>query len=102
MWSIPTVKQYSAITGNIVLCSYNRHGKHCAKRKQPVTETTCYMIPFIESICDMKSTQSCPTLCDPVDCSLPGSSIHEILQARVLEWVAIAFSYRKCLEQTNL
>ena len=36
--------------------------------------------------------QSCLTLCDPMDCSLPGSSIHGILQARVLEWVAIAFS----------
>ena len=38
--------------------------------------------------------QSCPTLCDPMDCSLPGSSIHVILQARVLEWGAIAFSGR--------
>ena len=37
-------------------------------------------------------TQSCPTLCNPVDCSLPGSSIHGIFQARVLEWVAIPFS----------
>ena len=36
--------------------------------------------------------QSCPTLCDPMDCSLPGSSVHGILQARVLEWGAIAFS----------
>ena len=36
--------------------------------------------------------QSCPTLCDPVDCSSPGSSVHGILQARVLEWVAISFS----------
>ena len=36
--------------------------------------------------------QSCSTLCDPVDCSLPGSSIHGILQARILEWVAISFS----------
>ena len=36
--------------------------------------------------------QSCPTLSDPMDCSLPGSYIHGILQARVLEWVAIAFS----------
>ena len=33
--------------------------------------------------------QSCPTLCDPMDCSLPGSSVHGILQARVLEWVAL-------------
>ena len=37
-------------------------------------------------------TQSCPTLCDPMDCSLPGSSAHGIFQARVLEWGAIAFS----------
>ena len=36
--------------------------------------------------------QLCPTLCDPMDCSLPGSSIHGIVQARVLEWVAISFS----------
>ena len=36
--------------------------------------------------------QSCPTLSDPMDCSLPGSSVHGIFQARVLEWVAIAFS----------
>ena len=39
-----------------------------------------------------KSPQSCPTLCDPIDCSPPGSSIHGIFQARVLEWGAIAFS----------
>ena len=37
-------------------------------------------------------TQSCLTLCDPMDCSLPGSSIHGIFQGRVLEWVAISFS----------
>ena len=36
--------------------------------------------------------QSCPTLCDPMGCSLPGSSVHGIFQARVLEWVAISFS----------
>ena len=36
--------------------------------------------------------QSCPTLIDPMDCSLPDSSIHGIFQARVLEWGAIAFS----------
>ena len=36
--------------------------------------------------------QSCPTLRDPMDCSLPGSSVHRIFQARVLEWGAIAFS----------
>ena len=37
-------------------------------------------------------TQLCPTLVDPMDCSLPGSCIHGIFQARVLEWVAISFS----------
>ena len=40
-------------------------------------------------------TQSCPTLSDPMDCSLPGSSIHGIFQARLLEWGAIAFSSPK-------
>ena len=39
--------------------------------------------------------QSCPTPSDPMDCSLPGSSVHGICQARVLDWVAIAFSYKK-------
>ena len=37
-------------------------------------------------------TPLCPTLSDPMDCSLPGSSVHGIFQARVLEWGAIAFS----------
>ena len=38
-------------------------------------------------------SQSCPTLGDPMDCSLPGSSIHGIFQARILEWGTIAFCY---------
>ena len=42
--------------------------------------------------------QSCPTLSDPMDCSLPGSSIHGIFQARVLEWGAIAFSKRNGID----
>ena len=48
-------------------------------------------------------TQSCPTLRDPMDCSLPGSSIHGIFQARVLEWGAIAFSknYAGTIKQFN-
>ena len=37
-------------------------------------------------------TQLCPTLCSPMECSPPGSSVHGILQARILEWVAISFS----------
>ena len=41
---------------------------------------------------ESKVAQSCPTLHDPTDCSLPGSSVHGIFQARVLEWGAVAFS----------
>ena len=50
--------------------------------------------PTQPKILDIKVlvTQSCPTLCDPVDCRSPGSSVHGILQARILEWVAIPFS----------
>ena len=39
-----------------------------------------------------KVIQLCPTLCDPINCSLPGSSVHGIFQAIVLEWIAISFS----------
>ena len=42
--------------------------------------------------CESEVAQSCPTFCDPVDCSPPCSSVHGILQARILEWVAISFS----------
>ena len=41
-----------------------------------------------------KSLQLCPTLWNPMDCSLPGSSVHRIFQARILEWIAIHFSRR--------
>ena len=46
---------------------------------------------LLASISDSEVAQSCPTLWDPMDCSLPGSSVHGILQARILEWVAIPF-----------
>ena len=48
--------------------------------------------PIAAAAVAAKSLQSCPTLSDPMDCSPPGSSVHGILQARVLEWGAIAFS----------
>ena len=47
---------------------------------------------FFTTAAAAKSLQSCPTLCDLIDGSPPGSSVREIFQARVLEWVAIAFS----------
>ena len=60
-------------------------------------KTTCVVFFAPSGLCIKKDmcvliTQSCPTLCDPLNCSLPGSSVLGILQARVLEWVAIFFS----------
>ena len=49
-------------------------------------------LPFPSPVHESDVAQSCPTLSDPMDCSPPGSSIHGIFQARVLEWGAIAFS----------
>ena len=51
-----------------------------------------YSICWVYYLCYAKSLQSCLTLCDPIDGSLPGSPIPGILQARTLEWVAISFS----------
>ena len=55
---------------------------------------SCYETTFMYSAvaAAAKSLQSCPTLCDPIDCSPPGSAVPGILQARTLEWVAISFS----------
>ena len=47
---------------------------------------------YFTSMCAAKSLQSCPTLCDPIDGSPPGSPVPGILQARTVEWVAISFS----------
>ena len=59
-------------------------------RLQAIGEIKFVCISF--SAAAAKSLQSCPTLCDPIDSSPPGSSVPGILQARTLEWVAIAFS----------
>ena len=57
--------------------------------------------PMHESEIESEVTQSCPTLSDPMDCSLPGSSIRGIFQARVLEWGAKATLYRVAKTQTQ-
>ena len=63
-----------------------------------LTTSLCYILPgkteviYHTAAAAAKSLQSCPTLCDPIDGSQPGSPIPGILQARVLEWVAISFS----------
>ena len=52
-----------------------------------------YMYVYVYThCCCCIVAQSCPTLCDPMDCSPPGFSVHGISQARILEWVAISFS----------
>ena len=51
-----------------------------------------FLLQCMKEKSESEVAQSCPTLSDPLDCSLPGSSIHGIFQARVLEWSAIAFS----------
>ena len=48
-----------------------------------------FLLQCVKVNSESEVAQSCPTLCDPMDCSLPGSSVHGIFQARILEWVAI-------------
>ena len=64
------------------------------------TGVGCYfLLQCMKVKSESEVAQSCLTLCDPMDCSLPGSSVHGIFQARVLEWVAIAlgaFKQREC------
>ena len=53
-----------------------------------------FIIEGFFTICESEVAQSCPTLCNHMDCSLPGSSVHGVSQARILEWAAIFFSSR--------
>ena len=54
-----------------------------------------FLLQCMKGKSESEVAQSCLALCDPMDCSLPGSSVHGIFQARVLEWVATAFSGAK-------
>ena len=69
--------------GNHVISSCSNYEKIKSVFKADLLES---------AIATAKSLQSCPTLCDPIDSSPPGSAIPGILQARTLEWVAISFS----------
>ena len=53
-------------------------------------------------ICACSVTQLCLTLCDPMDCSPPGSPVHGIFQARILEWVSVSFSRGSSRDQTHI
>ena len=52
----------------------------------------CFWQCAVRGGCGVLVTQLCPTLCDPMDCSPPGSSVHGALQARTLKWAAVSFS----------
>ena len=60
------------------------------QRKNGVWNSRCSRYPTESHVCFV--SRSCPTLCDLMNCSPPGSSVHEILQARILEWVALPSS----------
>ena len=67
--------------GSVLFSAQSLRQGHCLKAAyNPIWQA-------IFSKVVMSVTQSCPTLCDPMDCNPPGSSVHEILQARTLEWV---------------
>ena len=72
------------------------HQKNTQPREEDSWLGRVWLLPLILSrlhaCMDAWSLQSCPTLCDPMDCTPPGSSVHAIFQARVLEWVTIPFS----------
>ena len=67
-------------------------GESGEEGKKPRACLSCSHVLTTAAAAAAKLHQSCPTLCDPIDRSPPGSSIHGILQARTLEWVASAFS----------
>ena len=63
-----------------------------AESRTRLSHWTELMLSSVSSAAAAKSLQSCPTLCDPIDGSPPGSPVPGILQARTLQWVAISFS----------
>ena len=73
------------------LCPWDSPGKN--------TGVGChFLLQCMKVKSESEVAQSCPTLSDPMDCSLPGSTVHGIFQARVLEWGAIAFIWPKCMK----
>ena len=103
IWPIKTcIRQNVFSRGtNSEICPWPRWIKMdwltCSSSLNTHTQPRCTLTDIrdrLESVCRgaTKVAQSCLTLCDPMDCSLPGSSVHGIFQARVLEWVAISFS----------
>ena len=86
-WDLNT-EQYRKVAGavqNAIQCDHVISDKR--KRATPQTSLDCLFKRVVVLV-----VQSCLTLCDPMDCSLPVSCVHGILQARIVEWIAISFS----------
>ena len=92
LWHI--VEYYSIIKRDKLVINMDESQKQYAKWIKKTQKTTYCMIPFKRqpAAAAAKSLQSCSTLCDPIDSSPPGSSVSGVLQARILERVAISFS----------
>ena len=71
---------------------YTTSVKHCKMRYACIMFYFLHILHLFVAAAAAKSLQSCPTLCNPIDGSPPGSAIPGILQARTVEWVAISFS----------
>ena len=93
LWSFIT---RSVIVTDFFLIQSKEEGTHQVKRLRTGVNISCTQIwlRLKRPPCACMSAQSCLTLCDPLDCSPPGFSVHGISQARLLEWVAISFSRR--------
>ena len=85
---IPLLKP-DAKEQSLNVCEVRRRMRLCCKDRCP---PHLLLELQVSQKCESEVIQSCLTLCNPMDCSLPGSPIHGIFQARVLEWVAISFS----------
>ena len=106
MWfCVSTDDQYQILLLLLLLLSHFSHVRVWPHRRQPTsllcpqdspgknTGVGChFLLQCMKVKSESEVTQSCPTHHDPMDCSPPDSSVYGILQARVLEWVAIAFS----------
>ena len=97
-WSLPQPPAAAAVT-SVASDSVRPHRRQPTRLPCPWgspgknTGVGChFLLQCMKVQSESEVTQSCPTLCDPMDCSLPGSYIHGIFQARVLEWGVIAFS----------
>ena len=84
------VKRRHQETKYLVLCQGQSYLANTQPFQHSVSQKYSLVLPAI--LAAVKSLQSCPTLCDPIDGSPPGSPVPGILQARTLEWVAISFS----------